>query len=361
MSEIRIKAPERLHQAEGLALLRDAAGRKLKADDQIVIDFKDTVAIDSTGGASLVRLSEWARSKGARLQLDGAGGQAAEFIDIIRPTLETERPSLPRTEGAVEKLGGSGIAAFGEIGEFFSLVNDSVYWTLIAPLTGRGIRWNNFLDELYEMGYRAVGIVCLMNFLLGLIIAMLLAKQAEAYGIQLFVADIMMIGFARELAAIMTAIVVSARTGAAIAAEISTMKVQEEVDALRGMGLNVVEFLVAPKLLAMLIVLPCLVMLGMYAGIGGGAIWGVYVLGFQYDIWLNQTLKAAYFSDLLQGISKTFVFAVFIVLIGCHNGFRVKGGSRGVGLMTTRSVVMDIFMLITVDILFAVLFYYVFE
>jgi len=361
LSDILLKAPEKLTQAEGLELLREAAKQKLRGEDRIVVDLGGTTVIDSLGGASLVKLSEWARTKGAGFQIDGASGQTADYIDIIRPTLDSEAPALPRSEGAVEKLGGSGISAFHELGEFFGLINDAVYWTLVAPLSGRGIRWNNFVDELYEMGYRAVGIVVLMNFLLGLIIAMLLAKQAEAYGIQLFVADIMMIGFARELAAIMTAVVVSARTGAAIAAEISTMKVQEEVDALRGMGLNVVEFLVAPKLLAMLIVLPCLVMLGMYAGIGGGMLWGVYVLGFQPDIWLNQTLNSAYASDMLQGMSKTLVFAVFIVLIGCHNGFRVTGGSRGVGLMTTRSVVMDIFMLITVDIVFAALFYYVFE
>jgi phospholipid/cholesterol/gamma-HCH transport system permease protein len=211
------------------------------------------------------------------------------------------------------------------------------------------------------MGVRAVGIVCLMNFLLGLIIAMLLAKQAESYGIQLFVADVIMIGFARELAAIMTAVVVSARTGAAIAAEISTMKVQEEIDALRGMGVNVAQYLVAPKLLALLTTLPCLVSLGIISGLAGGAVWGIFVLGFQPGMWYQQTLNAAFMSDIVQGMTKTLVFAVGIVLIGCHNGFRVRGGSRGVGLMTTRSVVMDIFMLICVDIVFAVVFYYMVE
>src|SRR5690606_38978611 len=139
-----------------------------------------------------------------------------------------------------------------EAREFGELCIDALYWTLIAPLEGLGIRWGLLTDEIHEMGVRAVRIVCLMNFLLGLIIAMLMAKQAEYYGISLFVADILVIGFNRELAAIMTAVVVSARTGAAIAAEISTMKVQEEIDALRGMGLNVAQFLVAPKLLALL-------------------------------------------------------------------------------------------------------------
>src|SRR5690606_32209120 len=141
------------------------------------------------------------------------------------------------------------------------------------------------MDELYEMGVRAVKINLLMNFLLGLIIAMLSAAQLRPYGISIYVADLIMIGFARELAAVMTAVVVSSRTGAAIAAELATMKVQEEIDALRGMGLNVAQFLIAPKVLALLIVMPCLVALGLVAAIVGGTLWGVFVLDYSVDVW----------------------------------------------------------------------------
>lgn len=361
MNDMRLKAPERLGQEQGLALL-DAytKARKNGSARSLVLDLGATLEIDALGGACIVRLSELALRDNTSFSCVGASGAVEEFLNLIRPAIESQPPAPKAPEGSMERLGGSVIAFFAELRDFFELVVDAIYWTLVAPLTGKGLRWKNLIDELYEMGVRAVAIVCLMNFLLGLIIAMLMAKQAESYGIQLFVADIMMIGFARELAAIMTAVVVSARTGAAIAAEISTMVVQEEVDALRGMGINVAEFLVAPKLLALLLALPCLVTLGMYAGIGGGAVWGVWVLNFKFDIWMTQTLNAAYLSDIFQGMAKTLVFAVFIVLIGCHNGFRVRGGSRGVGLMTTRSVVMDIFMLITVDIVFATLFYYVF-
>lgn len=360
MKSVTLKSPARLTQQEGLELLIELAGQRVDADSEVVLDLSATDEMDALGGASIVRLAERAQAKGAAFRCEGAHGHAQDFLQLIRPAVEAAPTVPPKPETFFARVGGTTLTVWKEMQEFMELVVDAIYWTLVAPLTGRGIRGKNLLDELYEMGARAVGIVCLMNFLLGLIIAMLMAKQAETYGIQLFVADIMMIGFARELAAIMTAIVVSARTGAAIAAEISTMVVQEEVDALRGMGLNVAEFLVAPKMLAMLIALPCLVTLGMYAGIFGGAVWGMFVLGFTADVWFTQTLNAAYMSDIYQGFSKTFVFAVFIVLIGCHNGFRVKGGSRGVGLMTTRAVVMDIFMLITVDIVFATLFYYVF-
>ncbi|NJL72378.1 MAG: ABC transporter permease [Candidatus Competibacteraceae bacterium] len=149
------------------------------------------------------------------------------------------------------------------------------------------------------------------------------------------------------------------RTGAAITAELATMKVQEEIDALRGMGLNVTQFLVAPKLLALIIVMPCLVVLGLFSGIFGGFLWGVLVLKFPPVVWINQTIAAAHAPELFEGLFKSLFFAIGIALIGCHNGLRVKGGSRGVGLMTTRSVVMDIFMIICVDMTFATMFYYV--
>lgn len=136
------------------------------------------------------------------------------------------------------------------------------------------------------------------------------------------------------------------------------MTVQEEIDALRGMGLNVAQYLVTPKLLALIVVLPCLAVLGLIAGVVGGGIWGVLILGFRPSIWYEQTLNAADMSDLTQGMLKTVFFAIAIVMIGCHNGLRVTGGSRGVGLMTTRAVVMDIFSLICIDIVFALIFYY---
>ncbi|HQM99756.1 MAG TPA: ABC transporter permease, partial [Candidatus Hydrogenedentes bacterium] len=116
---------------------------------------------------------------------------------------------------------------------------------------------------------------------------------------------------------------------------------------------------VTQKLLALVVVLPCLAVLGLLSGVFGGGIWGVLVLGFRPSIWYEQTLNAAEMSDLFQGMLKTVFFAVAIVMIGCHNGLRVTGGSRGVGLMTTRAVVMDIFSLICIDILFALTFYYI--
>ena len=359
MSDCRIAAPAALDRTSGRALLDAVRKERLHADQTVVLDLAPTETMDTMGGAWLVAAAQHCRGRGAALRCEGQQGAVAELFEIIAPSLDLPPPHKPHEAGMAEELGGTAINFVTEFRQFYNLCIDALYWTIVAPLEGQGFRWNLFIDEIHEMGVRAIQIVCLMNFLLGLIIAMLSSAQVAAFGLSIYVADLIMIGFARELAAIMTATVVSARTGAAIAAEIATMEVQEEIDALRGMGINVAQYLVAPKMASLLIVLPCLVALGLVSGLLGGAAWGIVVLGFEPSIWWTETINAAALGDLLQGGLKTFVFAIGIALIGCHNGLRVTGGSRGVGLMTTRAVVMDIFMLITVDIVFAAIFYYV--
>jgi phospholipid/cholesterol/gamma-HCH transport system permease protein len=360
MSAERISCPEKFDHDTGSELYRKIRSMKPGKKDRVVLDLSGTESMDSMGGAWLIEIRNLLRKHGAELDWENESEDVARFLAILKPAIDLppDAGKAPET-GIFEELGGKTLGYMGELRQFGDLCVDAIYWTIIAPFEGRGFRWELLIEEMHEMGVRAVRIVCMMNFLLGLIIAMLSAAQVEAFGLTIYVADLIMIGFARELAAIMTAVVVSARTGAAIAAEISTMKVQEEIDALRGMGLNVAQFLVAPKLLALLIVLPCLVVLGLVSGILGGSCWGIFVLGFEPSVWFRETRMAADLGDLGQGFLKTFFFAIAIVLIGCHNGLRVEGGSRGVGLMTTRSVVMDIFMLICIDIIFALIFYYV--
>lgn len=361
MSELRLDCPEQLDRDTGAALHASLRSGWHGGVKTVLIDFEKTRAMDSLGGAWLLKMSELARRKGADFDWCGQQGNVADFLIMLAPALHMAPAAARRAPGLLDSLTETLISAAAEFRDFINLCVDTVYWTLIAPFEGRGFRFNAFVEEAHEMGVRAIRIVCLMNFLLGLIIAMLSSKQVETFGMQIYVANLIIIGFARELAAIMTAVVVSARTGAAISAELATMKVQEEIDALRGMGLNVAQYLVAPKLLALVVVLPCLVALGLISGVLGGAVWGVLVLGFRPSVWYAQTLDAAVLNDFVQGMLKTVFFAVAIALIGCHNGLRVKGGSRGVGLMTTRAVVMDIFALICIDIVFATVFYYILE
>ena len=361
MTEHRLDCPPTLNQETGSALLDQARGLCPATGDVVLLDFANTSSMDSRGGAWIVAIAQELALHDAQLRWEGQQGEVANLVELIEPGLEAADKKHHREEGFFEEMGGRAYKYAGEFREFANLVIDAIYWTIVGPLEGRGFRWGLWIDEIYEMGVRAVRINCMMNFLLGLIIAMLSAAQIAKFGLGIYVADAIMIGFARELAAIMTAIVVSARTGAAIAAELATMKVQEEIDALRGMGLNVTQFLIAPKILALVVVMPCLVALGMLSGIMGGALWGILVIGIRPENWFHETLLAASHADIAQGMFKALCFAVMIVLVGCHNGLRVTGGSRGVGQMTTRAVVMDIFFIIVIDIVFATMIYYVLD
>ncbi len=359
MTEMRLTAPEHLNNETGAQLYEEARRVWKKDATALVLDLEQTRGMDSLGGAWLLKIAGYVRRKNGEFEWQNQREEVSDFMTMLEPVLHTKPKPPPRPPGWFDSFSDTLISVAKEFGEFANLCIDAIYWTTIAPFEGKGFRFDAFMDEAHEMGVRAVRIVCLMNFLLGLIIAMLSAAQVAAFGMQIYVANLIMIGFARELAAVMTAVVVSARTGAAISAELATMKVQEEIDALRGMGINVVQYLVTPKVTALIVVLPCLVTLGLISGIAGGALWGIVVLGFRPAVWYQQTLGAAFMGDIMQGMLKTFFFAIAIALIGCHNGLRVTGGSRGVGLMTTRAVVMDIFTLICIDIIFAAIFYYI--
>lgn len=358
MSETRVACPPTLDLESGRELFRSLRDDGLSKGDVVLLDLSTTQQMDSLGGAWLMEIAGLARERECSLRWEGQGGDVAEFMALIGPGLEQREEAKLKRAGPFEQLGADTLKTMGEAGEMFRLCVDAIYWTFIAMFDGRGFRWSLMVDEVYEMGVRAIRINIMMNFLLGLIVAMLSAAQLEQFGASILVADLVVIAFFRELGAIMTAVVVSARTGAAVTAEIATMKVQDEIDALRGMGLNVAQFLVAPKLLALVIAMPCLVAIGMLAGIVGGTFWSVLVMGIDAQAWLREVQSAADLDDVFQGMFKAFIFSIVIVIIGCHNGLRVSGGSRGVGLMTTRAVVWDTVAIICIDMVFAAFFYY---
>lgn len=347
-----------LDRGEGTGLLEAVSHALQNGCRRIRIDFSGMDRLDSSGCAWLVMAHRKVTEADAELEFTGARGQVAEYIEMIRETFDPTPPPRFSSPGFLEILGGKGIGAFKELKQVCSLIVGSIYWSFIAPVEGRGIRWKGFFNELQEMGANAVGIVCLINLLLGLVIAMLSAAQLRLFDIQILVASGVVIGFARELAAVMTGIVVSARTGAAITAELATMVVSDEIDALKGMGMNVIRFLVAPKVLAILIAVPLLTVMAFLSGVAGGFLLGTFSLDFTFERWWAQTVQAVQAGDMIQGLVKSVFFALIIVIVGCHNGLTVSGGASEVGQATTRSVVMDIFFIIVADMIFATLFFF---
>jgi phospholipid/cholesterol/gamma-HCH transport system permease protein len=239
----------------------------------------------------------------------------------------------------------------------FQLIMQSLYWTFIAPLTGKGIRIGSSFEEMVKVGVNAVPIVALISFAIGLILAMQSAYQLEQFGATIFTADLVAVAQTRELGPLMTAIIVAGRSGSGIAAEIGTMKVGEEIDALRSMGFNPIKFLVVPKLIALVIMVPCLTVIADLIGIAGGFSMAVLSLNLGFTRYLNRTIFALVFKDMITGLIKSVVFALIVGLTGCYMGFKVEGGAEGVGRRTTESVVVSIFLIILADSFFTALFY----
>jgi phospholipid/cholesterol/gamma-HCH transport system permease protein len=235
----------------------------------------------------------------------------------------------------------------------------TAYWTLIAPLRGRGLKWGSAIHQAVLVGYAAVPIVCVISFFVGMVLAFQGAYQLEKVGATYFVAALVGVSLTRELGPLMTAVVVAGRSGSAFAAEIGTMKVSEEIDALEVMGLNRIKYLVVPKYLAMVIMMPCLTLLADLAGMLGGASFGVGQLDQTFSMYVLATRDALVMKDISTGLVKSVVFGALITTIGCYEGFSVRGGAEGVGKATTSAVVVSIFLVIAADLVFTAIFYYV--
>jgi phospholipid/cholesterol/gamma-HCH transport system permease protein len=243
----------------------------------------------------------------------------------------------------------------GGISKMFSR---STYWTFVGPFRGKGLRWNASVRQMVVVGFDAIPIVSLISVFIGLIIALQGAYALRKFGALNYVVDMVAVTITRELGPLLTAIIVIGRSGSSFAAEIGTMKVGEEVDALETMGLNPIRFLVVPRYLAMLIMLPCLTIVADTAGVLGGAIFAVMNMDWSLKNYLLRTVDALLMRDIVSGLIKSLVFAVIITKIGCYEGFTVQGGAEGVGRSTTASVVKSIFSVIAADMVFTAIFYF---
>jgi phospholipid/cholesterol/gamma-HCH transport system permease protein len=211
---------------------------------------------------------------------------------------------------------------------------------------------------MQNTGVDALPIVGLISFLMGLIMAFMSSVQLQQFGANIYVASLVSLAMTRELGPIMTAIIVAGRSGSAFAAEIGTMKINEEVDALFTMGFDPTRFLVTPKIIASVIVVPLLTIFSDVSAIIGGLVVGVFTLDLTANAYIAQTMKTLTLFDVLLGFFKSAVFALLIAWIGCLRGFRVQGGAASVGQATTSAVVSGIFLIIFFNSIFSVILRY---
>jgi phospholipid/cholesterol/gamma-HCH transport system permease protein len=259
----------------------------------------------------------------------------------------------------VNQIGGSVTDGLAYLGALASLAGRAAYFAFVAPFVGKPVRVQRAISQAMQVGVRALPILSLITFFIGLILALQAAYELRKFGALNFVASAVAISMTRELGPLITAIVVIGRSGSAFAAEIGTMKVTEEIDALETMAINPIHFLVTPKFLAMAVMLPCLTIWANTMGILGGALFGVAQADFTWARYIQASLDALFLRDIVTGLIKSVMFGVTITAVGCHEGLSTGAGAEQVGQATTRAVVISIFLVIFVDVIFTALFFFV--
>jgi len=233
-----------------------------------------------------------------------------------------------------------------------------LYWVLVAPFVGQPFKISPIFRQMVFIGVRAAPMVALTGFSIGVTLAMQGAHSLQSLGAEMYVPDLVMVTILRELGPVLIAVIVIGRSGSAVAAELGTMKVSEEIEALEVMAINPIQYLVVPRFLAMLVMLPALTIMGNYFGVFGG--WAVcrFALDFNTAGYVLRAIQSADTWDLYSGMIKSVVFAWIVITVACNAGLRVEGGAEGVGQATTASVVQALLaMLVTNAILTSIFFF----
>jgi phospholipid/cholesterol/gamma-HCH transport system permease protein len=244
------------------------------------------------------------------------------------------------------------------VGALAILAGRAGYFTFIGPFRGQPLRLRSSISQAMEVGVRALPILSLITFFIGLILALQGAYELRTFGAINLVATAVALGMTRELGPLITAILVIGRSGSAFAAEIGTMKVSEELDALQTMAIGPIPYLVTPKFVAMIVMVPCLTIWANFMGIVGGAIFGVAAAGFTFASYIQASLDALFLRDVTTGLIKSFMFGITITAVGCYEGLSTGAGAEQVGRSTTRAVVMSIFLVVIVDVIFTAIFFF---
>jgi len=256
-----------------------------------------------------------------------------------------------------DSIGRGAIGGFAYVGGLARLTGRAAYLTVVGPFRGKPVRMSRAMHQAMAVGIEALPILSTITFFVGLILALQGAYELRKFGALQYVAGGVAVSMTRELGPLMTAIVVIGRSGSAFAAEIGTMMVTEEVDALTTMAINPIQFLVTPKFLAMIVMLPCLTTWADFMGVLGGAVFGITGASFTFHGYIQATVDALLQRDIITGLIKSVMFGGVITAVGCYEGFQTGAGAEEVGRSTTSAVVMSIFLVIIVDLVFTSLFY----
>jgi phospholipid/cholesterol/gamma-HCH transport system permease protein len=324
-------------------------------DRPIVIDASRLEYVDTVGVALLFDLGRQRRPAGAGVVFQSLPPSLASLLHRYDAADFATPVRARRHVGVLEHVGRSAVTQFRlarELLDFLSMCRRALMQAITHPGT---VAWTDVLDVATEAGAHAVPIVLLIAFLMGVIIAFEVGLVAREFGAVIFVVNGVGKAMLRELGALMTAIVLAGRTGAAFAAQIATQKINEELNAISTFGLDPIQLLVLPRLLAAIMVVPLLTVLADVVGLFGGALVMATTFNLSYLQFYSQLLKAVTAQDFMLGVVKAAVFGLTVAAIGCHRGLRTGAGPAAVGLSATGAVVASIVMIVVIDGLFAVM------
>jgi phospholipid/cholesterol/gamma-HCH transport system permease protein len=326
----------------------------------LTVDLAGLEYLDSAGALALVELEQEARGRPMAFEFVNLTDKARGIMGLIDPKALTFPPLITgrRTGNILEQVGGETLKILDDFKQVLIFLGELLGALLYAFLHPRTVRWGDVAFYMKRAGVDGLPIVGLISLLLGLILAFMSSLQLKQFGANIYVASLLAIAIVKELGPIMTAILVAGRSGSAFAAEIGTMQVNEEVDALAVMGFNPVRFLAVPKVLAAIIMVPLLTIYADLFGILGGMLVGILGLDLTVFAYLKETQRSLTLLDMVTSLIKSGVFAMLIAGIGCQRGFEVRGGAEAVGSATTSAVVAAIFLIIVADSAFALVFHY---
>ncbi len=343
--------------AQGLGdLPAQIAGLQMPPAAALAADATALTALDTGGAWLLQKLLRRLHDAGCSVTLQGLppAFEGLLAMTVLPPAAPPVPPQPPPS--ALAGLGRRSAAVAEEGLALLSFVGETALTFGRSLLQPSRLRWRPVLHNVRSAGLDALPIVGLLSFLLGIVVAYQGADQLRRYGANIFVVDLVGVSMLREFAPLITAIIVAGRSGSAYAAQIGTMAVTEEIDALRTLGIAPLELLVLPKVIALVIALPLLTVFADVMGVLGGMLMAQQQLGVSAVEFIERFEKAVSLSSYLVGLAKAPVFAGIIALVGCFQGLRTRGGADSVGLHTTRSVVQAIFLVIVADAAFSVAF-----
>ena len=328
---------------------------------QLTIDLSGINTLDSAGAMALAKTEYDANAGSIPFKIVNMTTGMQNTMDLLNREVFAEKDytGRDRDAGILERMTNVFLDIYNDfirvmifVGELLS----AMIYSILHPLS---IRWADSLLYIKRAGVDGLPILGLISFLIGLIIAFMSSLQLKQFGANIYVASFLAIAVVRELGPIMTAILVAGRSGSAFAAEIGTMKVNEEIDALAVMGFDPVRFIAVPKVLAAIVAVPLLTLYADLFGILGGLVVGVTGLDLTAYTYIQQTIKSITVFDIISGIVKAVVFAVLISGISCHRGFETGEGAEAVGISATSAVVSSIFLIIVADSIFAIVIHYI--